>query len=108
MEKESKEIIDKMNSEEVTEEKIKESLIEAIEAQGASADGIISSSGTLIETGANLVGKDSRFTKVSQPLYILPIYNDGDSGLDIKHPLFTFRPTQKIPLWDAELEFVTT
>ncbi len=85
IEKECSSIIQQLDDKEITEKIISDSLVEAIETHGASAEGASASSGD----NKNGKGSDS---ENAHPVYLVPMKKLEDASHDIHHGLFTFRP----------------
>jgi DNA topoisomerase-6 subunit B len=80
---EAQAMIQRLNRGEVTEDRIHQSLWEAIEAQ-TGVDAAAAADGT--------AGKGTDEPEEAFPLFMVPLYNLDDPQHDICHPLFTFRP----------------
>mmetsp|Transcript_19498 Transcript_19498/g.23405 ORF Transcript_19498/g.23405 Transcript_19498/m.23405 type:complete len:126 (+) Transcript_19498:205-582(+) len=87
----TKKIMDKVDQEEITEESIRKSLLETVEAQADAMEG--GADGNSSNPKNNKVGGDSHD---AVPLFIRPIHKMPDGKHDIRHPLFVFRPTKAI------------
>jgi len=80
-------IMGKIQSKELTEESIKKCLLKTVENQGAGIDD----------------GKDSlesaklKSGKHFQPLFLVPTYYHDSEDHDLTHPLFVFRPLERVP-----------
>lgn len=80
-------IIKQMDDKIITEDAIKQCLMEAIEAQGSLPDGAEVSGG-----GKKNNSNDGEILSV----FLLPMNNLDDPNSDIHHSLFTFRPMNKV------------
>lgn len=86
---EARDMIRMLDRKEVTEETIKQKMMESIEAQAESTEGAAS--------GAASGRKGKHHTGVEPlPLVLARLDNLQSSEHDIRHPLFTFRPIQPI------------
>ena len=82
VEQENLAIIKRMNEDTLSEEVIQNCLVEAIEAQGVSIEGL----------DVNNVDDSRRNDPDAQPTFIVPVHGLDDSSKDVEHFLFTFRP----------------
>eukprot|EP00978_Attheya_sp_CCMP212_P022209 scaffold65976_cov46-Attheya_sp.AAC.3 len=94
----------KLDRGEISVEKLEHGLMEAIEAQSTSGDGMEGGDGNI-----NLKNKNAKKTQklgqVSQPIFIVPQYDDEDaSATVIRHPLFTFRSNRPLPVWPITVD----
>ena len=98
-------VLEKVDREEITTESIGQHLVEAVEAQcdfddgkaGASEHGSVSGGGRGGRNGGKL-------GEVSQPLYLVPIFELPKDVEPIHHPLFTFHPMKKPEIWPIEAD----
>ena len=87
-------IIQMLNTNQITEDVIHGALMESIETAEAST------------TDDNIQGTETRQSTVPVvapplppiPLYIVPLYNFDDARHDVCHPKFTFRPIVPLPI----------
>lgn len=87
-------VIAKLDRKEITEASIKKSLVETIEAHGASADDMEAA-----QDGSGKKGKGSKKRNGvhdTPPMFLIPLAHLDSDENDIQHPLFTFRPIQPI------------
>ena len=98
-------VLEKVDREEITTETIGQHLVEAVEAQCDLDDG---KAGASEHGNAAGGGKGSRngggLGEVSQPLYLVPIFELPKDVEPIHHPLFTFYPMRKPEIWPIEAD----
>ena len=101
------ELLEKMDRAEISEESIGQYLIDAVDAQCDADDGKggASEHGAGTGTGGDKGGRNgSRLGEISQPLFLVPIYDLSNDVPAIHHPLFTFRPTEAPERWPIKAD----
>jgi DNA topoisomerase VI B subunit len=85
----ARDIMDKLESQEITEATIKKNLMKAVEAQADDDENGVDSS----KISKSKSGRDNL------PLYLVPMYHmESVKDYDLVHPLFVFRPIKRIAM----------
>jgi DNA topoisomerase VI subunit B len=89
-------VISKLDRKEITEDTLKQHLLEAIEIQNETPNDGEEAASTL--DAKNLKSKmlPSGEEALLHPLFLMPIYSFNNATHDLHHPLFTFRPITQI------------
>ena len=95
----------KLDRGEISVEKLEHGLMEAIEAQSTSGNGMEGGDSNVNMKNPN-AKKTRKLGQVSQPVFIVPQYYDDEdaSGTIIQHPLFTFRSNRPLPVWPITVD----
>ena len=95
-----KDVLEKVGREEITSESIGRHLVEAVDAQCDLDDAKAGSSEHGGAVGGGRGGQNGGgLGEVSQPLYLVPIFELPKDMEPIHHPLFTFHPMRKPEMW---------
>ena len=95
-----KDVLEKVGREEITSESIGRHLVEAVDAQCDLDDAKAGSSEHGGAVGGGRGGQNGGgLGEVSQPLYLVPIFELPKDVKPIHHPLFTFHPMRKPEIW---------